>query len=434
MKCFHLNSIKFIVFAVLVVVVALWGAPSVIADEEDMAVQGTSNETAGEETNNSDISQTATQAAYSPETPQTMQQAESSDNKASVAAKWVSGELVELTSQQLADFEDQLYSCKTKEEYEALMDTLAYYNKGVDLSQFSWYWDEMEEIYSDEQIAMMKNGKREWKAIPNVVGMEAMKAYRVLTDAGFLARLSYEYNVDCTYPVGYCFEQEFSAGTIWNTDASFFIKIQAPASLGGNTVSRNPDDEDFDIEQEIQYHKDNDVFMVDVPNVIGLSEADAIGVLRDVGMRNIDVVYQPMNDGTPLGYCHGQTLGEGYYVNNTETIVICIQSVDYYRVVPNVVGMYWEDAIAALEALDFNVSWTFESRPKNSLPLHYCLGQSISPGTNTYKQSIKLTLQAYIPPEPTLAPTQEPTPEPTIKPTPEPAPQSPEPTSETSAE
>lgn len=142
------------------------------------------------------------------------------------AALWVNGEKVVLTPAQLAEFNKKLYSCQTKEEYKALVSTIAYYNGGIDLSKFPWYWDDLKEIYTDEQIEMLKNNGNERRKIPSVEGMAAQAAFRKMTDAGFVVRLTYWYSPNSSVAPGYCYKQEFPAGTLWNIDASFFLWIQ----------------------------------------------------------------------------------------------------------------------------------------------------------------------------------------------------------------
>lgn len=56
-----------------------------------------------------------------------------------VAAKWVDGEIVPMSDLELTEFEEMLYSSKTKQEYREAMKNIAYYNKAIDLKQFDWY-------------------------------------------------------------------------------------------------------------------------------------------------------------------------------------------------------------------------------------------------------------------------------------------------------
>lgn len=59
-----------------------------------------------------------------------------------VAAKWVDGEIVPMSDLELAEFEEQLYSSKTKQEYKDVMKNIAYYNKVIDMKRFDWYLSE----------------------------------------------------------------------------------------------------------------------------------------------------------------------------------------------------------------------------------------------------------------------------------------------------
>lgn len=62
-----------------------------------------------------------------------------------VAAKWVEGKIVPMTSLEIEKFEEQLYSCKTKKEYKSVMENIAYYNKVIDMKKFDWYLNELED-------------------------------------------------------------------------------------------------------------------------------------------------------------------------------------------------------------------------------------------------------------------------------------------------
>ncbi len=317
-------------------------------------------------------------------------QTDDGENRCS-AAKWVNGVLVELTPQELTEFNRKLYNTKSYDEYMALMATLAYYNNGVNMTKFSW-WDETE--------------KNVGFVVPDVIGMTVPQAYKTMTDAGFGVNVIYKYSAESTLPLGYCYAQEIPAGKRSST-TGFKIFIQAQEKIQTN-------------ENLPGY----DSLVVTIPDVVGMSESAALSALRNSGLSNISVLYQEERNGTKLGFCYAQNIAAGQMLPHNTNITICIQSTDYFRTVPNVVGMHHDKAVALLRSLGFNVSWTFDDDPAKGLPINYCIAQSIKAGTNTDKEYIKLTLQNYVTPvedpQPTVTPSQEPQPTATLSQEPQP--------------
>lgn len=58
------------------------------------------------------------------------------------AAKWVDGEIKPMSDLEIAEFEEELYASKTKQEYKEVMENIAYYNKVIDMKRFDWYKSE----------------------------------------------------------------------------------------------------------------------------------------------------------------------------------------------------------------------------------------------------------------------------------------------------
>lgn len=347
------------------------------------------------------------------------------------AAKWVNGVAVPMSKAEIEEFLEELYACQTQEEYEDMLKTLAYLNGGIDLSPFEWYWESLDELYSDEQIAIMRTGKREWKEVPNVVGMEAMEAYKYMLDRGFLARLNYYYDPDSDLPVDYCYAQEIAPGTLWNTDASIILSIQAPYELLGVSVNRDPDDENFNFDKEIFDQHDINY----VPNVVGMTESDALRALEDAGFYNINVYYDFNYTDTPVGICTCQDWPAGEARAATGWMGIYIQSEPpmLYEI-PNVIGLSESDACNQLWEAGFRVQPVYEYDPDSSQPVGMCMRQSHT--GNHYDSYLLITIYIQIEnPNPTPEPPEEPQQTPAPESSPEPSAElTPEPPSETAPE
>lgn len=63
---------------------------------------------------------------------------EETDPPQVVGAKWVNGEAVPMTVKEVDEFLIKVYATQTQEEYEALMDSIVYFNVGIDTTKLVW--------------------------------------------------------------------------------------------------------------------------------------------------------------------------------------------------------------------------------------------------------------------------------------------------------
>ena len=350
------------------------------------------------------------------------------------AAYLVDGKIVPMTYGEISSFEERLYACQTKEELDALLDSVAYYNKGIDMSRFPWYWDELREIYTDEQIEMMQTRPDEQRLVPYVIGMHWKQAYNVLTQAGFIVRIFYYYNPDSDLPVDYCYAQDFSEGRLWNINASIYLSIQAPEQICDEAVARMPDDDDFSIEQVAQDIIDNNFPTSVVPDLFGMTYFQAERALQNAGYSRILCLDDYAKDcGVEPGQCYDQNYQAGEVVKINEKIIFYVLTTMPLNTVPSVIGMTYPEASEFLEARNLGLVVVFVDSPEDYHGEEVIIAQSPAPG----EQVLYCPVTAYVvqqpwvvptpEPTPTLTPTPTPTPEPTPVPTPEPTP---EPTSE----
>lgn len=315
-------------------------------------------------------------------------------NTGTVAAMWIDGRSVPMSDKQVAEFEDKLYSCKTQEEYEAMMRTLSYYDKGVNLSRFSWFWDEMEDLYSDEQIAMMKSGKVENQVLPDVVGMKARDAYHLLTGMGFLARIAYNYNSDCKLPVDYCYGQDIAPGSLINTNASIILNVQAPKELLEAPMFWDPDDTDFDIFKYAQNLRENGKYSIILPNVVGLYCDDAKRCLEEAGYKHVTITYRHVSDDILPGYCFEQVFQPGWIIYNTTEIFISAQILPPNLIdIPDVVGMQSSDAVNALIKTGLCICYYYVDESDSGIAEGCCIRQDYTVGARLGDSSINLYIQ-----------------------------------------
>jgi|AGTN01.2.fsa_nt_gi Uncharacterized protein conserved in bacteria len=289
MKIKTLKALKIVAIGAFALVLTLCAIPYASAQEDNPEQAAFSNpaetaaDQAADETTLLDISQPQIKDDSYQQVDEISAEGEGEatdgeDTGHGVLALWVNGERVVQTPQQVAEWERGLYACETEEEYNAYLENVAYYNKGVDMSRFEWTWDEMREIYTDEQIALLKKDSNAKKRMPNAIGMSAQQAYNMFTNAGFIVRFIYQYSATTPIPAGYCYEQEVPAGERHRLGTSFFIWIQVDRA---------------------------DVRLT-MPNVVNQPEAQVRQWLSNMGFANVDYQYECSD--RSAGYCIAQSI------------------------------------------------------------------------------------------------------------------------------
>lgn len=336
------------------------------------------------------------------------------------AAILVNGISVPLTKQQLSELEEKIYACKTLEELDALLDTLQYYNKGVDMGRFEFYWETLDAYYTEEQIAMMRYGDIKNIPMPDFTGMKAEDAYQYAIDQGAIARLYYLHSDDSDLPVGYVYDQQFSVGYVFNSNASFFLYLQAPREITGGGFKWFPGDTDSDILAIAQELSESGEFYINLPNCVGMQGQEAKNLLEEAGFSNVTLYYIDYSIGEVApGYCFSQTPNPAYKEKSTTGIYLGLQKDEIVKV-PNVVGMSIDEAYTAIRAVGLGVGMNYVDSPQPGAETGYCIGQQIPAGTMTEEILMYIDIQYAPIVTPTPTPTASPTPIPTATPTPEP--------------
>ena len=395
------RGVQYLLYAVMIITVAMINIPGVPMQMELDPIEETCASTV-ETRINSELISAPSAFALSDEAllEEYGISYEKDEDYDSVAAMWVDGKSVPMTAGQVAEFEKKLYECKTQEEYEAMMNTLQHYEKGVDLSRFDWYWDEMEDLYSDDQIAQLKSGQSELLIVPDVVGMKSREAYSFLRNLGFIVRVSYYYNPDCDLPVDYCYWQDAQPGTMWKSDSGIMLLIQAPVEIIIESIQWDPDDEDFDINLIAQDIRENGRYSVIVPNVVGLHADEAKRRLEEAGFKNVIITYM-VNDSIAPGYCFDQLFTPGKLIYNTLEFRITARELHPYFVVPDVIGLSEAEAVAALAIAGFSARIIYVDDPSAGVDEGICIGLDCTPGSTTQELSIAVTIQAAAQPQET---------------------------------
>ncbi len=312
---------------------------------------------------------------------------ETKDLYSHIAARWVDGQVVPMTDAEIAAFEKALYQCQTQSDYEAKMSELAYYNKGIDLSKFSWYWDDLEDLYSDEQMALLRAGSKERKPMPDIYGMEVSVAYRFLTNQGFIGRFYYVYNPNCDLPVGTCYWQDGEPGGMWNVTANFFIRVQAPKEI--NHQMWDPDNP-VDIDALAADIRENGSYHVFIPDVIGLPETEAIALLEEAGFNNIFVSHNYVENDVEIGICFKQDGTPGSAQLNTSIYCINIKSKNPIFEIPDFVGMTETEAISYLTEKDQPYTINYVDEPESGLGAGFVVRQAYPEGDVISSESVML--------------------------------------------
>lgn len=279
-----------------------------------------------------------------------------------LAARWVDGIRIELTVDEISEFEKGLYATKTKEEYIKYLEesNLAYYDKGIDLSVFEWYWDDMKMIFSDHRVDVIRKTKAEDRVAPDVIGMSAQEAFELLDGMGCLVAISYYYDPDFNMPVGYCYQQDPMPGVSFTTHSGIRLTVQAPVEITSESIRWDPDDKDFDIDAIAREIHESDSFGVAVPDVVGMYYEDAKRVLEDLGFKDVRVVFAQNSKETKPGFCFWQGQEVGRLLGLKIPIELYIQSLlpKHQDSIPNLVGLTTPEIDALLEGTDVYISYT----------------------------------------------------------------------------
>ncbi|HIY43278.1 MAG TPA: Stk1 family PASTA domain-containing Ser/Thr kinase [Candidatus Nocardiopsis merdipullorum] len=190
-------------------------------------------------------------------------------------------------------------------------------------------------------------------AIPDVVGVSEEEARTTLEDEGFENITTEEQS-----------DEEAEEGTVLETDpeAGKEIPVSDPVTL---MVSSGPGD-------------------VEIPDVEGQSETDAMNTLNEAGFENITTDTRPDNE-ISQGSAIGTDPSSGSEVAADSEVTLLISSGPEQVTIPDLQGMTQEDARSALEELGLNAQ--FEEREDDQAPEGTVInqapgsGQSVNPDT-----------------------------------------------------
>lgn len=172
------------------------------------------------------------------------------------------------------------------------------------------------------KVQISKGGQTE--GVPNVVGKTRKEAESILTGIGFKVAFTEQFSND--YPAGTVVSQTPAAGEEAEEGSTITLVI----SKGAETVT--------------------------VPNVEGLSEADAVAALEKVGLA-ASVVNQETSDSSKVGKVLTQDPKSGQKANKGSAVTITVGTEAHNQVeVPNVVGQSKTNAINNLQSKGFQVS------------------------------------------------------------------------------
>lgn len=310
----------------------------------------------------------------------TSSEASSDADASDIGAFLIDGNVVPMTQAQVDDLETKLAQCQSQEELEALMSNVAYYNKGIDCSGYEWYWESKRGIYTDDQIAILRSPRVAVK-MPNIIGMDYRKAYDCLTDLGLVVRIIFYFNPNSSMPINCIYNQDIDAGCTIYSNAALQIYAQAPSEIYLDVpIPWYPEDKDFDICQVAADLREHGVIAVEVPNVVGMTEQEAVSVLAESGLKNVVVRYEIGDQNIEPGRCLRQAGKPGTYTLSNQIFNVFIQQEPEYTIIPDVVGLTESEAIETLQAAGFNVEFEYKNDYDHETPAGICFWQNCSPG------------------------------------------------------
>lgn len=148
---------------------------------------------------------------------------------------------------------------------------------------------------------------------------------------------------------------------------------------------------------------------VEVPDVVGLSEAQAVAALTAAKLK-VDQVEREASDKVEAGLVIKQVPQAGAKTAPGSPVTIIVSSGQATASVPNVIGDSQSDAESALESAGFKV--TTQEQPSDTVPAGDVISQDPSAGVTAAKGStVTLVISTGPSPTPTPTPTET-TPEP----------------------
>lgn len=210
--------------------------------------------------------------------------------------------------------------------------------------------------------------------VPDVVGDSEEEARSTLQEEGFENITTEERSDD-----------EAEEGTVLETDPEAGVEVPVSDSVT-LVLSSGPGD-------------------VEIPDVAGQSETDAMNTLSEAGFENITTDTRPDNE-VSQGNAIGTDPPSGSEVAADSEVTLLVSSGPEQVTIPDLQGMTQEDARAALEEL--GLSAQFEERENDQAPEGTVInqapssGQSVNPGT-----TVTVTIASAPVDEPTDPPEED---------------------------
>lgn len=191
--------------------------------------------------------------------------------------------------------------------------------------------------------------------VPNIVGKRYMDAQEMLSNSGLQYRVFVSDEKDVSLENAYIVSQSIMYGS------------KVPE---GSLLELGLSDKEENLSSPLP-----STYMIEVPDVVDMEEAEAVKKLEDLGLTAQVSLQSGTNESLDHYYIVGQSIPAGSSV--PEGTLIELKKLGTSVTVPNVIGMEQTEATRLLKSLglDFQVWWTEE----NNIPAdqYYIIDQSI---------------------------------------------------------
>jgi len=172
-------------------------------------------------------------------------------------------------------------------------------------------------------IVVFAGGGQETVQVPNLVGMTQDEATESLEDAGLeLGDVGDQYITSKSQEAGVVVSQDPAAGTSLDKGSKVALTVTAELAM---------------------------------PNVIGLSQTDAVNNLKQAGVKVVEVNKTPVSQENAVGKIVAQTPAAGTLIDPDTSVTLEVGEEAAQAEVPNVVGLTQEKAEEQLKDAGFEV-------------------------------------------------------------------------------
>lgn len=140
-------------------------------------------------------------------------------------------------------------------------------------------------------------------------------------------------------------------------------EVEDSNTEGGLVVGQNPEAGSVINEGDLAviYYSDPG-YLIDMPQVSGITLSEALKLLSDSSLRNVNIIWQ-ISDDAPQNEVVGQEPSFGEMIKSSESVTLTVNTVKdkYVEFIPDVVGLSAKQAVLECSGRGFSVIYIYET-------------------------------------------------------------------------